>query len=49
MYSLNKVKRTLEYDKRKTNKLALSLEELQEDSSDDYYLPYYTKAFVQAC
>lgn len=35
---------SLEYDKRKTNKLALSLEELQEDSSDDYYLPYYDQS-----
>jgi len=35
---------SLEYDKRKTNKYALSLEELEEDSSDDYYLPYYDQS-----
>lgn len=35
---------SLEYDKRKVGKFSLSLEELQENSSDDYYLPYNDKS-----
>ena len=35
---------SLEYDKRKVGKFSLSLEELQENASDNYYLPYSDKS-----
>ena len=36
--------KSLDYEKRRINKYSISLDEIQENASDDYFLPYFDKS-----